>query len=65
VTQGKDESFIGDTSLHYAISSELVATTHKRLVTTLKEVKEQLGSVVTRDRLFGKDTEVTEHGLIL
>ena len=65
VTRNEADSFVGDSPLHYAISSELVATTHKRLSATLKEVKDQLGSTVSREKLYGKDTEITDHGLIL
>lgn len=65
VTHSAEQSFIGDDPIHYAISSDLVSITHKRLSAKLKEVKDQLGSAVSRERLFGKDTEVTTHGLIL
>ena len=65
VTRSEEDSFVGDSPLHYAISSDLVGVTHKRLSTTLKEVKDQLATAVNREKLYSKDTEITEHGLIL
>ena len=65
LTTPEELSFIGDTPLHYAISADLITSTHKRLTAKLKEVTDQLNSVVGRERLYDKNANVTDNGLIL